>query len=86
MKIHVQSWVTVDSGMDEGEKILGYVVSLEIPNLPGYANVAWLSNTRGLWVNEELLSDLMPVARPELAEIEAIMVTATPTTPFGYEA
>lgn len=80
----INSWVVPDSVSDRGEVIVGRVV--RIGPLTDDLTVAWLSNERGLWVNDEYALDVAVIEPPSLGVIEAIMVSAHPTHPHGYEA
>lgn len=85
MDITISSWVRPNGGPDSNEIIVGRVLALPRHD-PSDVVVGWLSNERGLWVNHEYFGDLAVIPEPALGVIEAILVSAVPTTPWGYEA
>ena len=79
--IGIESWVRPRDGLED-EIIVGRVVHVPAEDSV-YVRVAWLSNERGLWLAGEHLDNLIEHPVPELALIEALMVTTSNVAPIG---
>lgn len=82
--IGIGSWVLPNGGPESNEIIVGRVCHVP-PGEPTDLGIVWLSNERGLWRNYEHVGDLDEIPVPEIGVIEALMVSAVPTTPWNYE-